>query len=101
MRMPADGFVWHKIEEKWPIFKDGPCNARISLALDGVNPYGNQSTQWSTCPVIAINNNIPPWLSTKKEHTMLTLIIPGYNLSKYIILSPFVIVRNFIVHITY
>lgn len=87
MRMPADGVAWRKIEEKWPIFKDEPRNARISLALDGVNPYGNQSTQWSTCPVIAINNNLPPWLSTRKEHAMLTLIIPGYTLWKFLILS--------------
>ena len=86
MRMLADGVVWHNIEEKWPMFKDEPRNARISLALDGVNPYRTQTTQWFTCPVIAINNNIPPWLSTKKEHTMLTLIIPGNKLGASIIL---------------
>ena len=61
------------------MLKDEPCNARISLALDGVNPYGNQSSKWSTCLVIYIKKNIRPWFSTKKEHAMLTLIIPGYN----------------------
>ena len=44
MRMLADGVVWHNIEEKWPMFKDEPRNERISLALDGVNPYGTQTT---------------------------------------------------------
>ena len=87
LRMPVDGVAWHKIKEKWLIFKDEPRNARISFALDGANPYGNQSTQWSTCPVIAINNNLPPWLSTKKEDAMLTLIIPSYTLWKFLILS--------------
>ena len=89
MRMPTNAVVWRKIEEKWPMFKDEPRNARKSLALDGVNPYGNQSSKWSTCPVIAINKNIPPWFSTKKEHAMLTLIIPGHNLWKCIVLSPY------------
>ena len=42
MRMPADALVWRNIEEKWPMFKDEIRNARISLTLDGVNPYGNQ-----------------------------------------------------------
>ena len=39
MRMPTDAVVWRKIEEKWPMFKYEPRNARISLALDGVNSY--------------------------------------------------------------
>ena len=44
MRMPTNGVAWCKIEEKWPIFKDEPRNTRLSLALDGVNPYGTQTT---------------------------------------------------------
>ena len=85
MRMPTDAMVWRKIEEKWPMFKDEPRNARISLALDDVNSYGTKTIKWSTCPVIAINNNTPPWFSTKKEHTMLTLIIQGNTLATSLI----------------
>ena len=36
----ADGYVFSKIEEIWPNFKDEPNNLRISLAVDGVTPFG-------------------------------------------------------------
>ena len=39
-RMPADGSTLKFIEEMWPIFKEDPRNVRISLAADGVNPFG-------------------------------------------------------------
>ena len=37
LRMPADGYAFKEIEEKWPVFKDEPRNVRLSLAADGVN----------------------------------------------------------------
>ena len=66
MMMPTDAVVWHKIE-KWPMFKDEPRNARISLALDGVNPYGNQSSKWFTCPVISIKTTYPHGCQQKRN----------------------------------
>ena len=45
--------------------------------MDGINPYSLQSTNYSVCPVVVINNNIPPWLSAKNEHVMLYLIVPN------------------------
>ena len=50
---------------------------RFGLATDGVNPFGVQSTSWSTWPVIIVNYNIPPWLSIKKGHLILALIVLG------------------------
>ena len=50
---------------------------RLGLATDGVNPFGVQSTSWSTWPVIIVNYNIPPWLTIKKGHLILALIVPG------------------------
>ena len=38
--MPANGSALNYIEEKWPIFKEEPHNVRLSLAVDGVNPFG-------------------------------------------------------------
>ena len=43
--------------------------------MDGVNPYSLQNTNYYVWPVVVINNNIPPWLSVKKEHLMLSLIV--------------------------
>ena len=39
IRMPPNGFAFRDMEEKWPHFKEEPCNVRIYLATNGVNPY--------------------------------------------------------------
>jgi hypothetical protein len=73
LQIPADGYVFREIEEKWVDFKDEPCNVRLSLAADGVNPF----REYLVWPIFVINNNIPPWMSIKREHIMLTMIVPG------------------------
>ena len=35
--MHADGSAFRDMDEKWPHFKEEPCNIRISLAANGVN----------------------------------------------------------------
>jgi hypothetical protein len=40
LRMPVDGSTFREIEEEWADFKDEPRNVRLSLATDGVNPFG-------------------------------------------------------------
>ena len=77
LRMPADGSALNFIEEKWTIFKEDPRNVRISLAADGVNPFGELRSTYSVWPVFVINNNLPPWMTIKREHTMLEMIVPG------------------------
>jgi len=81
LRMPADGSAFQDMEEKWPHFKEEPRNVRLSLAADGVNPYAEMRSIYSVWPVFVINNNIPPWMSIKREHIMLAMIVPGifYN----------------------
>ena len=73
--MPADGLAFKEIEGKWPHFKEEPHNLKLSLAKNGVNPFGEMRSTYSVWPVFVINNNIPPWLSIKREHIMLTLIV--------------------------
>jgi hypothetical protein len=75
--MSTDGSAFREIEEKWVDFKDEPRNVRISFAADGVNPFGELSSIYSVWPIFVINNNIPPWMSIKREHIMLTMIVPG------------------------
>ena len=77
LRMPADGSAFRNIEEKWPQFKEEPRNARLSLAADGVNPFRELRSTCSVWPVFVINHNIPPWMSIKREHIMLSMIVPG------------------------
>jgi hypothetical protein len=77
LRMPAYGSTLKYIEEKWPIFKEEPCNVRLSLAADGVNPFGELRSTYSVWLVFVIKNNLPPWMSIKREHTMLAMIVLG------------------------
>ena len=78
IRMPANGTAFRDIKEKWPHFKEEPLNLRISLAADGVNPFAHMKSIYMVWPIFVINNNIPPWLSIKREHIMLSMIIPGF-----------------------
>jgi hypothetical protein len=75
--MLTDGSALNYIEEKWPIFKEEPRNVRLLLAVDDVNPFGELRSTYSVWPVFVINNNLPPWMSIKREHTMLAMIVPG------------------------
>ena len=75
--MPIDGSALKNIEEKWPVFNDEPRNVILSLAADGFNPFGELYSTYSVWPVFVINNNLPPWMSIKREHTMLEMIIPS------------------------
>ena len=77
LQMPANGSAFREIEEKYVDFKNEPCNVRLSLAADGVNPFRELISTYSVWPIFVIKNNIPPWMSIKREHIMLTMIIPG------------------------
>ena len=83
--MPADGTAFKDIEEKWPHFKEEPRNLRISLVADGVNPFAQMKSIYTMWPIFVINNNIPPWLSIKREHIMLSMIILGFIDENYFI----------------
>jgi hypothetical protein len=77
LRMPTDGSTFREIEGKWAYFKDEPHNVRLSLAADSVNPFGELRSIYLVWPIFVINNNIPPWMSIKREHIMLTMIVPS------------------------
>ena len=47
------------------------------IAIDVVNPYSLQNTNYYIWLVVVINKNIPPWLSVNNEHLMLALIVPS------------------------
>jgi len=68
---------WHFIDEKWPDFASEPRNIHLGLATDGINPFAEKHSTWSTWPITLLNYNLPPWLITKKHFLMLFFIIPG------------------------
>ncbi len=77
MESVPDSKSWKHINVVYPEFASEDRNIRLGLALDGVNPYSNQSLSHSTWPVILLNYNLPPWLVTKRFFLMLVLLIPG------------------------
>jgi len=62
---PADCSWWKKIDGLYSDFRKEARNLRLGLASDGMNPYGSLSTQHSSCPVLLIIYNLPPWLCMK------------------------------------
>ncbi|KAL2904445.1 Formamidopyrimidine-DNA glycosylase [Bienertia sinuspersici] len=77
LRHPADGQAWINFDKKYPSFSNEPRNVRLALATDGFNPFQTMSIVHSTWLVILVNYNLPPWLATKSEFLMLSLLIPG------------------------
>ena len=77
IQISVDGYAFRHMEKKWPHFKEEPCNVKLSLVADGVNPFVEMRSIYTLWPIFVINNNIPTWLSIKREHIMLWMIIPG------------------------
>lgn len=78
VRHVADCRAWAEIASNIDsTFEEEPRNVHLALALDGVNPFGDKNLKHSTWPVLLLNYNLPPWLSTKKFFIMLSLLIPG------------------------
>jgi hypothetical protein len=57
--------------------KDEVRSPQLNIAMNGMNPYSLQNTNYYVCPIVVINKNTPPWLSLKNEHLILALIVPG------------------------
>ena len=68
--------AWSHVDLLYPNFGGEGRNIRFGMALDGGNPYSNQSLSHSTWPILLLNYNLPPWLVTKRFFLMLALIIP-------------------------
>ena len=77
MRVPSDCLAFKHINSKWLEFEQEPRYLKMGVGLDGVNPFSMRSSRWSTWSIVLINYNLPPFLSFKKEHLVLSLIIPG------------------------
>ena len=78
VRHPCDSKAWkHFHKNVDPMFGNDPRNAYFALAADGVNPFKQNRSSWLTWPVLLLNYNLPPWLTTKKFFVMLALLIPG------------------------
>ena len=74
----VDSIAMKHIEDTWPDkFKEKVQSLRLSIAIDGVNLYFLENANYYVCPMVVINNDIPPWLFMHNEHMMLALIVLG------------------------
>ena len=89
-RIPTDGSALKNIKENGHFFKDELHNVRLSLVANGFNPFGEIRSTYSVWPVFVINNNLPTWMTIKREHTMLAMIIPCIFLKVIILFHFFV-----------
>jgi hypothetical protein len=73
----ANSEAWAHIDAIWPKFTIEPCNVRLALTTDGVNPFNEKSNGWSSWLILLFDYNLPPWFITKTFFNMLGLIILG------------------------
>jgi hypothetical protein len=78
VRHPCDSKAWKHFHDNIDTtFRDDPRNVHFAMAADGVNPFKQTRSSWSTWLVTLLNYNLPPWLCTKKFFILLALLIPG------------------------
>ena len=77
MRHLVDNPAWKTIDCKWPNFSNDPHNVQLAMTVDGLNPFGDMSSAYSVWPVVLVTYNLPPWLCTKRNFCMLSLLISG------------------------
>jgi hypothetical protein len=77
IRHPADGTQWKKFDLQYEPFGSESRNISFALSTDGMNPFGENSTVHSTCPVILTMYNLPTWLCHKRNYLILSILIQG------------------------
>ena len=76
MNGPQDGRPWRHVDTTWPEFGSFPRNVRLGLSTDGVNPFGQQRTNYSTWPITFVLYNLPPFLAIRSCYILLSTIVP-------------------------
>ena len=84
---------WKKIDSLFLDFGVEQRNLRLGLATDGMNPFGNLSTNHTSWPVLLTIYNLSPWLCMKCKYILLSMMIsgprqPGNDIDVY--LSPLI-----------
>jgi len=76
MRHPTDSKAWKHFDELNGDFALDPHNVRLGLIPNGFNPFANVCTPYSIWPVMLVLYNLPPWLCTKQDNIIFSMIIP-------------------------
>jgi hypothetical protein len=77
MWMVLHGSSFMDIKEKWLTFRDEPRNVKILLEDNGVDLSIEMRSIYLVWSIFILNNNMYPWMLIKKDHAMLSLIVPS------------------------
>lgn len=77
MRHPMDSSQWPNIDLEYSYFGAKPCNLRVMISVDGIDPFGFKSLKWFCTPMVMTIANLLPWCMTKKFFLTLCLLIPS------------------------
>jgi hypothetical protein len=81
VRHPCDSKAWSHFHNNIdPTFRSDARNIHFALAANGVHPFKQTRSTWSTWLVTLLNYNLPPWLCTKNFFVLLALLILGKEL---------------------
>jgi hypothetical protein len=64
-RHPTDASQLGNINNHFPWFDKDVSSIQFAMSIDGVNPFGNQSSPHSTWPIVLSLYNLPLWLCKK------------------------------------
>ena len=73
--MGRSGEKWRESVCVWG--GDFAGDARNIWFADGINPFGEQSSNQSIWPVTLCIYNLPPWLCMKRKFIMMPVLIQG------------------------
>lgn len=65
---PVNSVTWNAVDERWKSFSFDPCNLRLGLAIDGVNPFASMSSKYSCWLVMLVTYNLSSMSYMKKEN---------------------------------
>lgn len=78
MKHVSDSAQWKWISSRFrEEFGYDDRNVRMALVTDGFNPNSDKRGTYSIWPIMLMNYNIAPWLTTKNYFIMLAVLIPG------------------------
>ena len=78
MKHVADSKQWEFIDNTFrEMLGHEDRNIRMGLVTDGFCPHSEKRSTYSLWPILLMNYNLPPWLTTKRYFIMLSILIPG------------------------
>ena len=75
LRHPTDSLELKNIDKEFPKFGKESRNLRLGVTTDGMNPFGNLSSNHNSWPVLLVIYNLPPALCMKCRYMMLSMMI--------------------------